>query len=172
MHLHINHMFCTDSCWSGIYHCRYSVTIHRIEDGKSYHDTPEQDWTNLTEQFSFFDEEEFNRRINESAYWQGDENERHFATKTRYKLKPEVLNWLNENIKDRKDEDHIKGWCIGTDNYLSRSPLEVSIFFHRKADALKFIGTWSIHKKPTTYFDYFKGIREKLDLATGKLVAY
>lgn len=157
MRLHVNHVFCTSPCWGeGTYWCRYLVSIDRIPEGKDYHDEPEKDWINLTEEFDYFDEERYKGNLGFVSL-QGitDEVLRKMAMKKARQLKPEVLEWLN-TIKERKDEDYTQGWCCGNEDYLAFSSMSISIFFHRKVDAISFIRRWSVHKKPTSFFDYFK----------------
>ena len=83
-------------------------------------------------------------------------------------LKKEVVDWLNENIKDNlKDKDQPQGWCVGNDSYRSTSHCQLNLWFYRRGDAMKFIKVWSSHQKPTTYLDYFKDIYK--ELVDGKL---
>jgi hypothetical protein len=87
-------------------------------------------------------------------------------------LKQEVIDWLNENVADDPkpyDDQVANGWCMGNDSYRGKGSLmDVSLFFYRRRDALAFVKRWSVHKKCTTYFDYFKEIRK--ELIDGKLV--
>lgn len=175
MHVHINHMFCTDPCWGKsdtMYWCKYLVAVERIGKDKTYHDTPEEDWTNLTVKVNYFDEEEYKRLLTfSSTKGMSDEDIRRWATKKIHIFNPEVIQWLNENVKDRRGEpEYPQGWCIGSEDYHARESLSISIFFHRRSDAMAFIKEWSVYKKPTTYFDYFRGIYKELNLETGKLV--
>lgn len=165
-------MFCTRSCWnSGFYDCKYLVSIDRIGKGKGYHDEPEKDWTNLTEEALFFDGERYEEISKyESLKDCTDEELRKFATNPFRRLKSEVLQWLNANVKDRDDKEQPKGWCCGDDSYLKTNSLSIHLFFHRKSDALAFIKEWSVYNQPTTYFDYFREIRKELDLNTNELV--
>ena len=170
MHLHINHVFCLDSIWGGMYDCRYLVDFKKVLAGNSYYDEPNPDWTNLVERKPFFDEKEYEQfRNNPKLKHIDKEVHKTMCQKQTVVLKPEVLAWLKENIKERKDKGSPQGWCIGTDAYNSINSLSLSIFFHRKRDALAFIKKWSIHSKPTTYFDYFKNVRKELNLKTKKL---
>ena len=92
------------------------------------------------------------------------------------RLKPEVLAWLQANVKDRplaqwqrELGDQPQGWCIGTDKYNSRDSLNFSVFFERTGDAMKFIKRWSSHGKPVDYLNYFRDVRKKLNPTTGRL---
>jgi hypothetical protein len=167
-------MFCTRPNWGGeAYLCRFLVTIERIGKGKTYHDEPEQDWTNLTEKFEYFDEEDYNRSIeahkDNTSKVVNKDFLRRWSTKRGSRLKPEVIKWLNENIKDRDDKEHPKGWCCGDEAYLATNSLSISLFFERRSDAMAFIKRWSVYDKPTTYFDYFREIRKELNPETNTL---
>lgn len=129
MHLHINHMYCTQPCWEmeGMYCCSYGITIQKIGKDKSYYDEPEKDWSNLTAQGKFFDEEEYNKLVEfESTKEIPKERLKVWAMKSFPKLKDEVIEWLNENVKDSKEG---KGWCCGDESYLATNPLSIHIFF-------------------------------------------
>lgn len=69
-------------------------------------------------------------------------------------LKPEVIEWLNENIKP--DKDGSPGWAIGNDDYRASCSYRLTLWFIRHPDAKKFIKQWSSFGKATSYFDYFK----------------
>ena len=91
----------------------------------------------------------------------------HESWKSYYQLKPEVLSWLEENVKD---EDKItKGWCCGDKEYNSRLGEYFSLFFYRRKDALNFIKTWSVHKKPTETYNQNTYVRKVLDKETNTL---
>jgi len=145
MNVLINHCWCSDSNWGGQYNCRVIVSIDRIPDGKTYYDAPEPDWLNILEKHTF-------------DY--GDDVRR---------LRPEVIQWLNDNVKDRESDEQKQGWCVGTDEYNSNNVISFAIFFERPSDALKFVKRWSSHKKPVHYLNYFQDIRRELDFATGRL---
>jgi hypothetical protein len=156
-----------------MYDCRNILTINRISDGKTYHDVPEPDWTNLTEEFQAFDQEEYDRMENfESLKGMSDVEgfRRRYATKTVHRIKPEIIQWLNDNVKDRADKDQPQGWCIGSESYLAKdSTLHVNLFFHRQKDAVAFAKRWSSHKNLTNYFNYFNNTRKKLNPNTRRL---
>jgi hypothetical protein len=83
-------------------------------------------------------------------------------TKVGVNLKPEVIQWLEDNVKDRDtsrfgDEESSKGWCVGNAEYRNRESYNgMSIWFHRKKDLLAFVREWSEFKVPTTAFNYDK----------------
>lgn len=158
MDILINHCFCTDSIWGGWYDCRVIVSLRRITEGKTYYDKPDPDWALVTEQ-------------------KFDGAEDSFRKKTLH-VRPDVMEWLEKNVKDRKlvkwqkeekEGYSPKGWAVGSDKYNTHDALGFSFFFERETDGMAFIKRWSIYKKPTYYCQYFKGIRKKLDLKTGKL---
>ena len=145
-----NHCWCSDSNWGGIYHCRHVVDVPRNLKGECYHDGPHIDWIDMTTTKEY-DVDDFGYEI----------------TKQLAILKPEVIEWLNENVKDRKDSDCVKGWAYGSDEYRSHdSSVSMSIFFHRRNDAMKFIKTFSVFRKPIHYLNYFKDDRKELNLDT------
>ena len=153
MNILINHCWCFDSNWGGNYNCRVIVSINRILKGKRYHDTPSEDWTNLLDEHAFSPEPDVSL----------------FQERVVRRLKPEIIKWLSENVKDRKCSGHKQGWCIGTDMYNSRDPLSFAIFFERQMDAMKFVRRWSSFKNPVHYLNYFKNIRKELNPLTHKL---
>jgi hypothetical protein len=113
------------------------ASLDRIPVNKSYYDTPNEDWTNLL----VFD-------------------------KTYPQLKPEVHQWLEQNIPDR---NKVKGWTIGTDKYNSIDTLRFSFFFQSAHDAEKFIKKWSSIGKPAEKLNYFKDKRYKYNPKTKTL---
>ncbi len=84
-------------------------------------------------------------------------------------LKPHVIDWLNENVKDRDDPECPKGWAIGNTEYRATNAFDMTIFFHRHRDALAFIKQFSKWGKPEFYHNYFKDIRKRLNEETNKL---
>ncbi len=157
MDILINHCWCSDSNWGGVYHCRVIVTLNRVPKGKTYYDAPCQDW-GLIEEYPF--------KSNKP-------NPMRFETN---RPRADVLKWLETNVKDRKlnkyekeQGDSAKGWAIGTDEYNSSNTISFSFFFEREKDGMAFIKQWSIYKKPTYYLQYFKDIRKELNPLTGKL---
>lgn len=155
MDYYANHYFCTDSNWGGEYEAKHIVSINKFynyDGGKI-----EDDWSNIYYK-QIFDSEDFNEDFNEAS------EKRTTTTKV---LKPEVVDWLNENVSDRNDEQP-KGWGMGTDIYNSKECCSFNIFFHRQYDALKFIKEFSSYKKPLDYFNSFTEKRKKLNLKTLK----
>jgi hypothetical protein len=171
MNYYSNHLGCAFSNWGGDYSCRHMVTIEMVTKGKRGWDPHSQDWINLITEKEFFDEKDYVFYKSRSPDYDDydDYDLKRMATKTGPALKKEVLQWLEENIKDRTGEDNDKGWCIGDDRLNERVLVSFSIFFHRKSDAFAFIKKWSIHKKPLTYFDYFKDVKQELNIKTNKL---
>lgn len=147
-----NHCWCSDSNWGGVYHCKHVVDVSRNLNDEEYNDGPHADWIDVTTTKEYV-----------------DDSFGHEITKNIIILKPDVVDWLNENIKDRKDEC-VKGWAYGSDKYLCRdSGISLSIFFHRRNDAMKFIRTFSVFKNPVFFLNYFKDERKMLNMETLKL---
>jgi len=131
-----------------------------VAKGKSYYDQHEPDWVNLIEE-------------DESFVFQ---DEAGFTKHGTVRLKPEVIQWLKENVKDRKllkwqieKGEHKQGWAVGTDKYNSNSQISFNVFFQSSREALKFIKRWSSYKNVVDYLNYFKDIRRELNPETGRL---
>lgn len=86
------------------------------------------------------------------------------------RLKPEVIHWLETNVKDRNNPEQPKGWCIGDEEYLKNDILNLDIFFHRQKDAFAFARQFAKHKTFDSYFDYFREIRKKYCPIKKKLI--
>ena len=131
-----NHCWCSDSNWGGHYDCQIILSIKMILDGGTYHDKSTH-----------------NSEWNDLLLNDG---------KT---LKPEVIKWLEENIKDCKDRRNpkamVKGWCIGSQKYIDRNTLDFNIFMQRRTDAMKFAKRWSKNGTFDSYFNYFTQVRKK-----------
>lgn len=166
MHYLQNHCWCNKSHWDDqMYDCRHIISFNSYE--KKYQD----DWNSLVEPNAdtYFDQQEFEQMV---KYF-GDsgkavEVHRERFTRRVPNLKPHVLQWLTDNVKDRPDKDSPKGWCVGNVEYRNINKLSLSIFFHRKNDALAFVKQFSKWKKPTFYCNYFKDVRKSLNLDTLK----
>jgi hypothetical protein len=80
--------------------------------------------------------------------------------------KPAVIDWLTTNVAPetaKRTNANGKGWAMGNDRYRSRqSHGELTFWFYRRSDAMKFIKEWSVYTKPTTYINYFKDDLRKL----------
>lgn len=153
MNVLINHCWCSDSNWGGQYNCRVIVSFERfasIEDIHKRKNTP--DWDKLIEECPYDNGEEIPFRKYETR-----------------RLKPEVIRWLNDNIKEYDCDEHKQGWAVGSDKYNSNDCLGFAVFFQRATDARKFIKHWSSHKNPVDYLNYFRDLRWKLDPTTGKM---
>jgi hypothetical protein len=86
-------------------------------------------------------------------------------------LKEHVIEWLGENVlpKINPTPDEIcDGWGIGTKAYNERST-DISIWFYRRRDALKFMRELSVYKKATFYYNQNSYIKKKLNLKTNTL---
>lgn len=186
MHYHQNHMWCSRSHWDGkTFMTSYMISINKYEGRSAFpsYEILDEDWTTLLD---FKDEfwiqdvyDEHMERFAAEDYTSDatpEQNEmyaRHDATKWNVPfLKQEIIDWLNENVADDPkpyDGQVANGWCMGNDSYRAGgSTMDVALFFYRRKDAMAFVKRWSVHKKCTTYFDYFKEIRK--ELIDGKLV--
>ena len=151
MNILINHCWCRDSIWGGQYNCRVIVSLEQYamrEDVYARKNSP--DWDAILFELNSDTREETHR------------------------LKPEVIQWLNENVKDVREDFKYndttrKAWAVGSDKYNSTDSISFHLFFQRATDARKFIKRWSVHKNPVDYLNYFKDLRWKLDPATGKM---
>jgi hypothetical protein len=161
MHVHINHMFCTNSNWGGDFWTRYMVSLDTLKK------VDQTDCQNLLMEKEAFDEDRWQSMqgfFAEQGYSpERIEQHKAFYNKKYKVLKPEVLEWLANNVPNVKDAKQPQGWCVGSDTYQMSGSTDVAIWFARRKDALNFIRTFSVHKKPTTYFDYFKEIRKELN---------
>lgn len=185
MHYHQNHMWCTRSNWDDKhFDTSYMICIDEYErrDAFPSYTIPDEDWINLIEFIpEVWIQEEYDRQIEYFKKYNIENPDRPrewdemiakgYATKLNVpKLKQEVIDWLNENVKDNpKPYDQCaKGWCMGNDDYRANDRSNLALFFHRRSEAMAFVKRWSVHKKPTTYLDYFKDIRK--ELIDGKLI--
>ena len=167
-----NHCWCNSSHWdSKPFACQIIVTLYSYKKGYK------EDWGNLTVEDSYYDEDYANdwadRTIRlwaehgrEKTPEEVEEYKQRVGNRTIRSLKPEVIEWLTENVPDVVDG---KGWCVG-DKYYSAddSSSSYTVFFQRRRDAMAFIKRWSVHKKPINYCQYFTDVRKKLNLETGK----
>lgn len=166
-----NHIYCRDSNWGGGYDCQHVVTINSYED----HDV--EDWENLflTETVDVFRSEEYNRMREFDQDTPEERLKRYYTTPVR-RLNPEVLEWLEENVKDRpaRQAEHSgespKGWCIPSLETRAMCTTGMSFYFHTRGSAMNFIRRFSKWKKPVHYCQYFTDVRKTLDLETGKYV--
>ena len=87
-------------------------------------------------------------------------------------VRDEVIQWLEQNVDDRKDKECEKGWAVADLTSRNRELVKCSFFFHRKKDAMKFVKHFSKYQKPTFYCNYFEDVRLELDKSTGKYKQY
>lgn len=165
MHYLQNHCWCSRSIWDDDhYDCRHLVTL------TSYMEDQKEDWETLVDKESecFFDQSRFdiNRKLLGSDV--PDSKIRKASMTMVPNFKPHVIDWLTTNVADRKDKNSPKGWCIGNASYRNTNTLQLTVFFHRKLDAMRFIKTFSKWGKPTFYHHYFHDVRKKLDVTTLK----
>jgi hypothetical protein len=175
MHYHSNHCWCSQSNWNDEgYSARHTVDIQK-HTGSTIDDI-DPDWTSNVYITKEVDERRFEnnkRSFAKLSKEYSDDEIRSFSLETVPNLNDEVVAWLNENVADVKRDDYgngtMKAWAMGNQEYRqSGYSMELAIWFQRKKDAMNFIKRWSVHKKPTTYCNYFKDDRRKL--IDGKLV--
>jgi hypothetical protein len=166
MHHHINHCWCSESNHDDdSFYARNMVDINKLEQD-------EDDWDTLIETTRVLSQEQLmiNRRLIEK--YPDVYNEKQLNESSAYvdcpSLKPEVVEWLNENIKPSKDGS--PGWAMGNEQYRIKQGYSLVLWFTRHPDARKFIKRWSSFGKATSYFDYFKSpvINLVLDTETMK----
>jgi len=161
------------------------ISIDKYEQRSAFpsYSVPDEDWENLIEFIpEVWIQEEYDRCMESCAKRSVEDPERDNQWDELFaegqakqlnvpQLKPEVIDWLNENVNDdpKPYNQCAKGWCMGNDGYrASDSHSNLCLFFYRRSDAMAFVKQWSVHKKPTTYLNYFKDIRK--ELIGGKLV--
>lgn len=172
MTYHTNHCTCFYSHWNNeSFHGEVMVYFNKFISNDILDDNKlkveDKDYLNLVIQRKIFNKtkyEEFMDYYKEENIIiskEEEEDKKNLFTYNVDSLKPEVLQWLNDNIQDNKENE--KMWCVPNDDNLERYQ-GVIIFFGRQIDALKFINTFSIYKQPTFYFDYFRGERKDIDI--------
>ena len=164
-----NHCWCSSSHWDNQhFDCQIIVSLSSYQEGYK------EDWGNLTCKVEVFSQERLDDHVkrcremypDEDRDWGIDLANKGSGKVTVNKLKPRVLEWLEDNVLDFQGA---KGWCVGSDDYgIGESRSGLSIFLQRRSDAMKFIKTWSKWKKPIQYTQYFTDVRKKLDLSTLK----
>ena len=153
MNVLINHCWCHDCNWGGQYNCRVIVSVEHFATLDDIHKRKSTlDWSMIVEDVPYDNGKEIPFRKLETT-----------------RLKPEVMQWLNNNVKERDCDEQKQGWAVGSDEYNSTDRLGFSIFFERPTDALNFIKRWSVYKKPVDYLNYFRDVRKKLDPKTNTL---
>ena len=192
MTYHANHSWCSESCWNDkmfdseamVYFSR-RITLTDILENNSgielFTKIINPDFEKLAIEETVFNEKKYNKdskifienilkykKVSEEEILKIKEDLKETYFDLVPTLKPEIIDWLNENIKDEKnpESDEIqdkKGWCIGNDSYRGQAN-DITIFFKRELDALRFIREWSVFKEPVFYFDYFSDDRRNMDL--------
>jgi hypothetical protein len=144
MRHYTGHYFCTKSNWGGEhYGCSNLVTIDGWANDTAGNYYGIEDWNNLVDVIDHIRE---SRRV------------------STFRLKKEVTDWLHSSVKNTSKGE--RGWCVGSDEYNSHGMREFCIFFYRRKDALNFIKTWSVYKKPTETYNQNTCINKKLDILT------
>lgn len=151
-----NHIWCSSSHWDGKhYDCRHLVSVGSYKED----DPDKEDFNKMV----YYDEVFLNKEMTYEGKTIQIEYPIKIPTFENY-----VFEWLDSNVKDRGDTDSPKGWCIGDDDYRYSDKSSITVFFHRKTDAMNFIKTFSKYKKPVNYCQYFTDVRKTLDLTTLK----
>lgn len=156
-----NHCRCHSSNWDGKeFDCQIIVGLN------SYEEHNKEDFENITTKLEGFCQDTYNVL---GAKWLerglSEDEVREMCSKSYSTLKPEVLDWLYENVPDKDGE---KMWCIGDEEYLMNDSCGINIFFQQTRHAMAFIKRWSKWKKPVRYTQYFTDIRKTLNLETLK----
>lgn len=158
-----NHCWCSDSVWGCHYDCQIIVSLNSYE----YHN--KQDWNNVLTKEKYFSQkryEEAKKMFADKQYYT-DDFHKSYATRDINIPKPEVVEWLYDNVACGKNGEPM--FAYGSKDYtFEDSASSYSFFFQRRKDAMKFIKTWSIHRKPVYYTQYFTDVRKKLNLETMK----
>ncbi|WP_176251369.1 hypothetical protein [Sulfitobacter sp. HGT1] len=167
-----NHCWCHSAHWdSKPFDCQIIVSLY------SYREGYKEDWENLTVESKYHHETYANEWVESmKAVWKEHGREKppeeiedyrqRVGNRTIRELKPEVLEWLAENVPDVAEG---KGWCVGDKSYNAGGiTSSYAVFFQRRRDAMAFIKRWSVHQKPINYCQYFTDVRKKLNLETGK----
>jgi hypothetical protein len=177
-----NHSGCSTSNWNNeSFHGEVIVSVSEFISTDSILDTiPDPDFNSISQLIKFVDATDIQERVllhkelAEEKNIEFDEvkflTEMRTITKESLTLKANIIDWLNENVKDRIVHDENtdspladkKGWAIGNDKFNSYKTYSINIFFARQVDALKFIRKFSIFQVPTFYFDYFHSDRREL----------
>lgn len=202
MTYHTNHSWCSSSCWDDkefdgevmVYFNKHITQTDILsENNNSLKDIVNPDWKNLVKEIKFFDESKLQDKIEmlkrylkkylntnmleetSQDYLKLLEDAKELSMSNTVTLNEEVVEWLNQNIKDKKNTNgktslnKRKGWAIGNLSYNSTTSYSFNIFFYRQIDALKFIRKFSIFKEPIFYFDYFND-RERKFMDLNKMI--
>lgn len=159
-----NHCWCSSSHWDNKhYDCQIIVGLD------CYEEYNQEDWDNVLDQEKYFSQkryEEVKETFTGKDYYT-DDFHMSMAIKTINVPKPEVIQWLYDNVGFDKDGEPL--FAYGSKYYSSENAAcSYSFFFQRRKDAMKFIKTWSKYKKPVHYTQYFTDVRKKLNLETMK----
>ncbi len=158
--------YCRESNWGDYFDARNLVSIERYPKGYE-----NEDYANLIKEKLHFDKERYEEMLETykdkdkevySNTWAKIHSSKNSAT-----LEEWVYRWLMENVKDNPNGE--KGWCTGSKAYNAGDGQGLNLWFYRRKDALLFIKTWSIYKKPTESYNQNSYIKKKLNLDTNTL---
>jgi len=163
MRLLKNHCWCGKSNWDGEhYDCQYILSIDE-EDGD---DILVYEKTNKLDDHWKYVEEMLRKDYPEDKLKDIDKLKQTYYMSA-YNLKPEVIQWLEDNIEDTKKG---KGWCIGNEDYRINDGGSFPIFFQRKGDVYKFVRKWAKRGKLLVDFNYFTDTKKTWCQEQGKYV--
>jgi len=159
-----NHCFSNNSNWGTDYLCRHIVSFNAYEEHNK------NDWNNLINPTADVYVDPTLLELSKTYHPDiSNELRMKHSTKSVPNLYPHVLQWLDDNVADRKDSTCSKGWATHDDEGRYLDKLSFVVFFHRKRDAMNFIKEFSEHKKPVHYCHYFDNVRKELNFETNKL---
>ena len=177
MHFHQNHCYCQTSHWDNDWYDASYMVIIDMHDRNYDRTIPldkqivSPDWKAMIDINQVIDQDrlKFDKKFFGKKKHAGkftDQQLEEMAMTDCPAPKPAVIDWLTTNIAPetaKRKNVNGKGWAMGNDRYRSRqSHGELTFWFYRRSDAMKFIKEWSVYTKPTTYLNYFKDDLRKL----------
>jgi hypothetical protein len=177
MHFHQNHGFCQASHWDNEWYNSRYVVVMDMHDGNYDHTVPpdEQlispDWKAMIsinkvidQDRLYFDKKFYSKKKHAGKFT--DQQLEEMAMTDCPTPNAAVTDWLTANVAletAKRTNGNGKGWAMGNDRYRTRQSYgQLTFWFYRRSDAMKFIKEWSVHKQPTSYCNYFKDDRRKL----------
>ena len=175
-----NWTWCRESNWDGkTFDSRHSVSFGKYVKYEIDDICP--DWEAVTTSKMIISPKELEQNHKMNARWKKEKGEflwkdqeslEEASKRTVPVLRDYVIDWLHANVRhssDAKMRHQPQGWAFGSEEYRLTDSIRFTIWFLRRRDALNFIKRWSIHKKPTSYYNSFTG--DNRELVDGKLVA-
>jgi hypothetical protein len=177
MHFHQNHCYCLTSHWDNDWYDASYMVIIDMHDRNYDRTIPldkqivSPDWKAMIDINQVIDQDRliFDKKFFSKIKHAGkftDQQLEEMAMTDCPAPKPAVIDWLTTNVAPetaKRTNANGKGWAMGNDRYrLRQSHGELTFWFYRRSDAMKFIKEWSVYTKPTTYLNYFKDDLRKL----------